>query len=177
LAVASREKRSRPKKNNVQRMFNTHDPLEEIHRAGQAQEDDYFRKLDQALLGRSAPRVPQRASRPCGTLPVCAAHSVASLSRTHLPRGPRWRRVPGVAGYGGTKGRGKGVWGRKHTAGSNGFSLHSWHPTVNRKVRLQKTCFCRRAAQYGNARTARKRTHEQTFLGHAASPKRHARAS
>jgi hypothetical protein len=31
-------------------MFNTHDPLEEIHRAERAQEDDYFRKLDQELL-------------------------------------------------------------------------------------------------------------------------------
>jgi Zn-finger nucleic acid-binding protein len=31
-------------------MFNTHDPLEEIHRAGRAQEDDHFRKRDQELL-------------------------------------------------------------------------------------------------------------------------------
>jgi hypothetical protein len=31
-------------------MCNTHDPLEEIHRAERAQEDDYFRKRDQELL-------------------------------------------------------------------------------------------------------------------------------
>lgn len=45
-----RGKRIRPKKSNVQLMFNTHDPLEEIHRAERAQEDDYFRKLDQELI-------------------------------------------------------------------------------------------------------------------------------
>jgi ribosomal protein L37AE/L43A len=48
--MVSREKLSRPKKSNVQLMFNTHDPLEEIQQAGRAQEDDYFRKLDQELL-------------------------------------------------------------------------------------------------------------------------------
>jgi ribosomal protein L37AE/L43A len=31
-------------------MFNPHDPLEEIQRAERAQEDDYFRKLDQELI-------------------------------------------------------------------------------------------------------------------------------
>jgi len=40
----------KPKKSNVQLMFSTHDPLEEIYRAERAQEDDYFRKLDQELL-------------------------------------------------------------------------------------------------------------------------------
>ena len=45
-----RGKLIRPKKSNVQLMFNTHDPLEEIHRAERAQEDDYFRKLDQELI-------------------------------------------------------------------------------------------------------------------------------
>ena len=34
----------------MQLMFSTHDPLEEIHRAERAQEDDYFRKLDQELM-------------------------------------------------------------------------------------------------------------------------------
>jgi len=48
--MALREKPIRPKKSTVQLMFNTHDPLEEIHRAERAQEDDYFRKLDQELL-------------------------------------------------------------------------------------------------------------------------------
>jgi hypothetical protein len=40
-----------PKKSNVQLMFSTHDPLEELYRAERAQEDEYFRKLDQELLG------------------------------------------------------------------------------------------------------------------------------
>ena len=48
--MAPREKPIRPKKSTVQLMFNTHDSLEEIHRAERAQEDDYFRKLDQELL-------------------------------------------------------------------------------------------------------------------------------
>ena len=48
--MALRGKPIRPKKSTVQLMFNTHDPLEEIHRAERAQEDDYFRKLDQELL-------------------------------------------------------------------------------------------------------------------------------
>ena len=48
--MEQRGKPIRPKKSNVQLMFNTHDPLEEIHRAGRAQEDDHFRKRDQELL-------------------------------------------------------------------------------------------------------------------------------
>jgi uncharacterized protein len=40
----------KPKKSNVQLMFSTHDPLEELYRAERAQEDEYFRKLDQELL-------------------------------------------------------------------------------------------------------------------------------
>jgi hypothetical protein len=40
----------KPKKGNVQLMFSTHNPLEELNRAERAQEDDYFRKLDQDLL-------------------------------------------------------------------------------------------------------------------------------
>jgi len=48
--MASREKPSRPGQSTVQRMFNPHDPLEALHRAERAQEDDYFRKLDQELL-------------------------------------------------------------------------------------------------------------------------------
>jgi uncharacterized C2H2 Zn-finger protein len=41
---------TKPRKSNVQLMFSTHDPLEELHRAERAQEDDYFRKLDQELI-------------------------------------------------------------------------------------------------------------------------------
>ena len=48
--MAPREKPRRPKQSTGQLMFNTHDPLEEIHRAGRAQEDDHFRKHDQELL-------------------------------------------------------------------------------------------------------------------------------
>jgi uncharacterized protein len=48
--MAPGKKPIRPKKSNVQRMFNSHDPLEEIQRVERAQEDDYFRQLDQALL-------------------------------------------------------------------------------------------------------------------------------
>jgi hypothetical protein len=39
--MTARDKLLRPKKSIVQLMFNTHDPLEEIHRAGRAQEDAY----------------------------------------------------------------------------------------------------------------------------------------
>ena len=45
-----RDTRLRPKKRTGQLMVNTHDPLEEIQRAGRAQEDAYFRTRDQALL-------------------------------------------------------------------------------------------------------------------------------
>ena len=48
--MAPRGKSIRPKKSPVQLMFNTHDPLEEVHRAERAQEDDYFRQLEQELL-------------------------------------------------------------------------------------------------------------------------------
>ena len=45
-----RKKPIKPGKSDVQLMFSTHDPLEELHRAERAQEDDYFRKLDQELM-------------------------------------------------------------------------------------------------------------------------------
>jgi hypothetical protein len=48
--MAPREKPRRPKQSTGQLMFNTHDPLDETHRAGRAQEDDHFRKRDQKLL-------------------------------------------------------------------------------------------------------------------------------
>jgi hypothetical protein len=48
--MESRKKPSKPKMSNAQLMFRTHDPLEELDRAGRAQEDDYFRKLDQELM-------------------------------------------------------------------------------------------------------------------------------
>ena len=48
--MAPRGKPIRPEKSTVQLMFNTHDPLEEIHRAGRVEEDDYFRQLEQELL-------------------------------------------------------------------------------------------------------------------------------
>lgn len=47
--MALREKPIRPK-STVQLMFNSHDPLVEIQRAERAQEDDYFRQLDQELI-------------------------------------------------------------------------------------------------------------------------------
>ena len=40
----------KPSKSNGQLMFSIHDPLQELHRAERAQEDAYFRQLDQALL-------------------------------------------------------------------------------------------------------------------------------
>jgi hypothetical protein len=48
--MAPRTTRIKPKKSNVQLMFNTHDPLEELNRAERAQEDDYFHKLDRELM-------------------------------------------------------------------------------------------------------------------------------
>ena len=48
--MVSRDKRIRPKESTVQLMFNTHDPLGEIHHAERVQEDDHFRKRDQELL-------------------------------------------------------------------------------------------------------------------------------
>ena len=48
--MAPRGKPIRPKKSPVQLMFNTHDPLEELHRAEHAQEDEHFRQLEQELL-------------------------------------------------------------------------------------------------------------------------------
>jgi uncharacterized protein len=40
----------RPKTSHVERMFSTHAPLAEIHRAEQVQEDHYFRQLDHELI-------------------------------------------------------------------------------------------------------------------------------
>ena len=57
-----RGKLIRPKKSNVQLMFNTHDPLEEIHRAERAQEDDYFRQA-RSRTDCGAPRKERRRNR------------------------------------------------------------------------------------------------------------------
>lgn len=40
----------KPNQSNAQLRFSPHDPLEELYRAERAQEDEYFRKLDQELL-------------------------------------------------------------------------------------------------------------------------------
>jgi len=48
--MESRKRRIKPKTSNVDRMFNTHDPLEELDRAERGQEDQYFRKLDEELI-------------------------------------------------------------------------------------------------------------------------------
>jgi uncharacterized protein len=48
--MAPGKKPIRPETSTVQRMFNPHDPLTEIQRAERAQEDDYFRQLDEELL-------------------------------------------------------------------------------------------------------------------------------
>ena len=42
---------SRPKKHKGQPMLNAHDPLAERHRADRIQEEDYFRRRDQELIG------------------------------------------------------------------------------------------------------------------------------
>ena len=48
--MAPGKKPIRPKTSTVQLTFNTHDPFAESQRAERAQEDDYFRQLDQALI-------------------------------------------------------------------------------------------------------------------------------
>jgi len=45
-----KKKTIQSKESNVQLMFSTHNPLEELNRAERAQEDGYFRKLDQELM-------------------------------------------------------------------------------------------------------------------------------
>ena len=120
--MAPRKKPRRPKQRTGQLMFNTHDPLAEIHRAGRAQEDDHFRKRDQELLialraqsaAESEQAIRHYAHMRC---PKCDE----SLEETPA-HGVTMAACPGWAGYGWTKGHGKGVWGRKHTVGSNGFS-------------------------------------------------------
>lgn len=41
----------KPKQSITQMMFDSHDPLAELHRAERGQENDYFHKIDQELLG------------------------------------------------------------------------------------------------------------------------------
>jgi hypothetical protein len=45
-----RKRLIKPKMSDVELMFRNHDPLGEQNRAERAQEDDYFRKLDQELM-------------------------------------------------------------------------------------------------------------------------------
>jgi hypothetical protein len=48
--MVPKKRLTKPKMSNVELMFRSHDPLEEQNRAERAQEDDYFRKLDQKLI-------------------------------------------------------------------------------------------------------------------------------
>ena len=76
--MAPREKPRRPKQSTGQLMFNTHDPLEEIERDGRRRMTTFASTIKNCLW-RSAHRAPQKASKPFGTMPICAAQSVASL--------------------------------------------------------------------------------------------------
>ena len=56
--MTARDKRIRPKKSIVQLMFNTHDPLEEIHRADGRRRMTTFASAIKNCLWRSAHRAP-----------------------------------------------------------------------------------------------------------------------
>ena len=114
--MAPRGKPRRPKQSTGQLMFNTHDPLGEIHRAGRAREDDHFRKRDQELLmarraqsaAESEQAIRHYAHMRC---PKCGE----SLEETPA-RGARWLPV----GCGGI-GLDKGAW-----EGRVGPQAHGW---------------------------------------------------
>jgi hypothetical protein len=104
-------------------LFNTHDPLAEIHRAGRAQEDDHFRKRDQDLLmelraqsaAESEKAIRNYAHMRC---PKCGE----SLEETPA-RGVTMAACPGCGGLWLDKGAWEGRVGPKaHTVDSNGFS-------------------------------------------------------
>ena len=77
--MTARDKLLRPKKSIVQLMFNTHDPLAEIHGAGRRRRMTTFASAIKNCLWNSAHRAPQRARRPFGTMLICVAHSAARL--------------------------------------------------------------------------------------------------
>jgi hypothetical protein len=120
--MTAREKPRRPKQSTGQLMFNTHDPLAEIHRAGRAQEDDHFRKRDQELLMELRAQSAAESEQAIRHYAHMRCPKCGEPFEDTPARGARWLPVLGVARYGWTKGHGKGVWGRKHTVGSNGFS-------------------------------------------------------
>ena len=120
--MALREKPIRPKQSTVQLMFHTHDPLEEIHRAERAQEDDYFRKLDQELLvalrEKSAAEIEQVIRQYTRMrCPKCGEPLKETPSRR-----VKIDACPGCGGIWLDKGEWEGRVGRKQTAGSNSFS-------------------------------------------------------
>ncbi len=45
-----RKRQAKPEPSLVEQLLNTHDPLEELDRAERAEENHYFRKLDQELI-------------------------------------------------------------------------------------------------------------------------------
>ena len=120
--MASRGKLIRPKESNVQLMFNTHDPLEEIQRAERAQEDDYFRKLDQELLVALREKSAAEIEQVIRQYTHMRCPQCGEPLRKHCHIGSRLMHVLSAGGDGWTKGHGKCSWGRKKTAGSNGFS-------------------------------------------------------
>ena len=170
--MTARDKPLRPKKSTVQLMFNTHDPLEEIHRAGRAQEDDHFRKRDQELL--VALRAQERRRERAG-------HS--ALYPYALPK--VWRAFRGHAFPWGHDGCVSWVWrdmaGQRGMGRACGAESTRLAPTVFRRadgvqpcqVLMAWTRLCSLAAL-----THRKKaTHEQVFLVHASWRKLRARAS
>jgi len=76
----------KPKTNPVEFMFSTHDPLETLNRAERVQEDDYFRKLDEELIGALREKSAEEIERAIRTYtrmrcPKCGEPLVATLGR------------------------------------------------------------------------------------------------
>ncbi len=108
-----RKKPIQPKKSNAQLMFSTHDPLEELNRAERAQEDNYFRKLDQELMAalreQSAKEI-ERAIRTYTRMrcPKCGEPLEATLERWVMTDA-----CPGCGGIWLDKGEWEGLVGSK----------------------------------------------------------------
>jgi formylmethanofuran dehydrogenase subunit E len=88
----------KPKKSNVQLMFSTHDPLEELHRAERAQEDDYFRKLDQELMVALREKNAEEIEQAIRTYTRMRCPKCGEPLASTLDRGTTFNACPGCGG-------------------------------------------------------------------------------
>ena len=108
-----RKRPIKPKTSQVELMFSTHDPLEELNRAERAQEDDYFRKLDQELMVALREKNAEEIEQAIRTYTRMRCPKCGEPLESTLDRGIAFNACPGCGGIWLDKGDWEGQVGPK----------------------------------------------------------------